>query len=86
MKEDTKIKKTMKCLFAHSLKMLRMDHRDRIEDLAKKSGVASSTISKYEQGTADMSIDKLEQIIAPYNISLYIFFLNTLAKTQEDVN
>ena len=77
------MKETMKKAIADKLRMIRLEKHDRIEDLALKSGVASSTISKYEQGISDMSLNKLEQILKPYNISLYIFFENILAKTHD---
>lgn len=78
------MKETMKKAIADKLRMIRLEKKDRIEDLALKSGVASSTISKYEQGISDMSLNKLEQILKPYNISLYIFFENILAKTHDN--
>ena len=64
------------------LKILRIEHDDLQEELAEKSGVAMSTISKYEAGDNNMNIEKIEQIIKPYNIDLYIFFGRILAKTQ----
>lgn len=78
------MKETMKKEIANKLRIIRLEKHDRIEDLAQKSGVASSTICKYEQGISDMSIDKIEQILKPYNISLHIFFEDILAKTQEN--
>ena len=78
------MKETMKKAIADKLRMIRLEKHDRIEDLALKSGVASSTISKYEQGISDMSLNKLEQILKPYNISLYIFFENILAKSHDN--
>ena len=78
------MKETMKKAIADKLRMIRLEKHDMIEDLALKSGVASSTISKYEQGISDMSLNKLEQILKPYNISLYIFFENILAKTHDN--
>ena len=78
------MKETMKKAIADKLRMIRLEKHDRIEDLSLKSGVASSTISKYEQGISDMSLNKLEQILKPYNISLYIFFENILAKTHDN--
>lgn len=76
------MKDTIKKDIADKLRIIRLENHDRIEDLAIKSGVASSTISKYEQGFADMSINKLEQLLKPYNISLYIFFKDILAKSH----
>ena len=76
------MKDTIKKDIANKLRLIRIENHDRIEDLAAKSHVASSTISKYEQGFADMSINKIEQILKPYNISLYLFFSDILAKTH----
>ena len=44
---------------ANKLRMIRLERRYRIEDLAQKSGVAASTISRYESGNVDMSIQKI---------------------------
>lgn len=66
------------------LRLLRIENDDLQEDLARKSGVAASTISKYEAGDQNINIIKLEQIIKPYNLNLYIFFTRVLAKTQKE--
>lgn len=66
------------------LKIIRIENNDRIDDLAEKSEVAASTICRYENGEKDISIMKLEQILKPYNVSLYIFFNRVLAKTQNN--
>ena len=68
---------------ATELKILRLENSDLQEDLANKSNVATSTISKYEAGDKTMKINKIEQIIKPYGIDLYIFFNRILAKTQK---
>ena len=64
------------------LKFVRLEHGDSQESLAKKSGVAMSTISRYENGEKNMDIYKIEEILKPYNMSLFIFFNRVLAKTQ----
>lgn len=66
------------------LKIIRIEHNDLQEELAIKSGVAASTISKYEAGDKNISITKIEEILKPYNINLYIFFSRILAKTQRE--
>lgn len=66
------------------LKIIRIENGDKQEDLALKSGVATSTISRYENGDENLNIDKIAQIIEPYNISLYIFFERIIAKTQNE--
>lgn len=73
---------TFRQLIADKLRLIRIENKDRIEDLALKTGIAPSTISRYESGKYDMSIDKLEQLLKPYNIDLYIFFKDINAKTH----
>lgn len=65
------------------LKIIRIEHNDLQEELATKSGVAASTISKYEAGDKNISITKIEEMLKPYNINLYIFFSRILAKTHK---
>ena len=67
---------------ALELKFIRLENNDTQEDLSHKSKVAMSTISKYEDGTKNMNLNKIEQILKPYGINLYIFFDRVLAKTQ----
>lgn len=66
------------------LKIIRIENNDLQEDLSKKSNVAMSTISRYEAGEENMNLNKIEQILKPYNISLFIFFKRILAKTQRE--
>lgn len=72
-----------KMMIAERLKRIRQEHNDTIVDLARKSGVSTSTISFYENVKENMNMDKIEQIIAPYNISLSDFFKLIYAKMQE---
>jgi transcriptional regulator with XRE-family HTH domain len=67
---------------ANELKIIRIENNDLQEDLARKTGIATSTISRYETGINGMDINKLEELLKPYNINLYIFFNRVLAKTQ----
>ena len=71
-------------LVSSELKIIRIEHNDLQEELASKSKVAASTISNYENGDKNMKINKIEQILQPYNISLSIFFERVLAKTQKE--
>lgn len=64
------------------LKIIRIENGDSQEELALKSKIATSTISKYETGKDDMSLYKIEQMLKPYNCTLSIFFTRVLAKTQ----
>lgn len=70
-------------LVGNELRIIRLEHNDLQYDLASKSRVAPSTISRYESGEGDMSLAKIEQILAPYNISMLIFFNRVYAKTQK---
>lgn len=72
-----------KMLIAERLKRIRQEHNDTIVDLSRKSGVSTSTISFYENVTKNMNMDKIEQIIAPYNLDLGSFFRQIYAKMQE---
>ena len=69
-------------MVSSELKIIRIEHDDLQEDLARKSGVAMSTISKYEAGEKNMNICKIEEILKPYDISLFVFFNRILAKTH----
>lgn len=71
-------------LVSSELKIVRIENGDLQEELSKKSRVAASTISKYEDGTYNMKLDKIEQIIKPYDMDLSIFFGRILAKTQKN--
>ncbi len=73
-----------KMMIAERLKRIRQEHDDTITELSKKSGVATSTISFYENVTKNMNMDKIEQIIAPYGLDLGDFFRQIYAKMQEN--
>lgn len=64
------------------LKILRIEKGYSQEETAKESKVAMSTISKYESGTTKMNLNKIEQILKAYDITLSIFFEKVVAKTQ----
>lgn len=64
------------------LKIIRLENNDTQEELAFKSAVAMSTLSKYEDGTKNMNLKKIEQILKPYGTTLNVFFNRILAKTQ----
>jgi transcriptional regulator with XRE-family HTH domain len=53
-----------------------------LEDLAKKTGVATTTISRYENGNCHMNLNMLERIVNGNGQTLEIFFANVLAKMQ----
>ena len=51
------------------LKEIRRDHHDTQEKLAEKLHVSTSAVSKWEQGTAEPSLDCLVQICRMYEVS-----------------
>lgn len=65
------------------LKFIRLENNDNQEDLALKSGVATSTICRYEIGTKNMNLYKIEEILKPYNVSLEDFFKRIIFRTQQ---
>lgn len=79
---DNKIE--LRYAIANELKILRIENNETIETLGNKSKVAPSTICKYEQGCKNMNIEKINQIITPYGMTLPIFFGRIIAKTQKD--
>lgn len=64
------------------LKFIRLENNDNQGNLALKSGVATSTISRYEAGIMNMDLYKIKEILKPYNVSLEDFFKRVLAKIQ----
>jgi len=69
---------------SRELKFIRLENDDKQEDLAIKSKVAMSTISKYEDGSRNMNLYKIEEILNPYGITLEKFFNRVLAKMQNE--
>ena len=51
------------------LKDIRKDHHDTQETLAAKLHVSTSTVSKWEQGAAEPSLESLTQICRMYEVS-----------------
>lgn len=76
-------KYVMRKLVANELKILRIENNETIESLGDKSGVAPSTICKYEQESKNMNLEKIRQIIEPYGMSLPVFFARIIAKSQK---
>lgn len=66
------------------LRLIRLENHSSQEELSEKTGIATSTISKYESGEQDMNLSKMEQMLKPHGINLSIFFTRVLAKTQKE--
>lgn len=69
-------------LVSNEIKIIRIENRDSQEELSQKTGIAPSTISKYESGEQEMNLLKIQQMLAPYGVTLPIFFARIIAKTQ----
>lgn len=76
------MKESLKKAAADKLRLIRLERRDKIETLALKCGVSTSTICRYENGVSNMNIEILEKILKTYGITLDIFFEEIVAKMQ----
>ena len=61
------------------LKILRIRNNLTIEEVANNFGLSYETIRRYETGSVDMSIERLESMLKYYNVSAEIFFKNICA-------
>lgn len=74
------MKENINELVAKELKVLRVENDMTTKELADKTGVASSTISYYENQKTEIALGKLQQILSAYDLSLLNFFARILAK------
>lgn len=77
------MKEKMKKLISDELKELRNDSNKTQVEIAKISGVDSSTIVRYERNNVIMQIDTLDKIISAYDMDIFSFFERIIAKTHE---
>lgn len=77
------MKEKMKELIAETLKDLRLQKRLTQTELSKLCNVDTSTIVRYEKNNVTMQIDTIAKIIEPFDIDIFIFFKEIIAKTQE---
>ena len=61
------------------LKILRIRNGLSIEEVANNFNLSYETIRRYEAGSVDMSIEKLEKMLAYYKENVDIFFKNICA-------
>ena len=66
------------------LMLLRKDRGLTNEELSNISGVATSTISRYENGDGAINLDTFNKLIINLNSDIYIFFKNIFAKMQNE--
>jgi len=77
------MKEKLKKAISEELKELRSDSKKTQVEIAKISGVDSSTIVRYERNNVIMQIDTLDKIISAYDIDIFSFFEKIIAKTHE---
>ncbi len=66
------------------LKVLRIRNNLSIENVADDFGLSYETIRRYESGSVDMSIERLENMLKYYKVNADIFFKNVCANKHED--
>lgn len=75
--------KNIKEMISNELKKLRNDRNLTQSQLSELCGVDTSTIVRYEKNNVTMQIDTIIKIIEPFDINIFIFFQNIIAKTQK---
>lgn len=81
MKGDKEVDEFRKKV-ALNLMLLRKSKSITIEELSRKTGIATSTISRYENGDKGMEINLLEKLVNGCDEKIDIFFRNIVAKLQ----
>lgn len=76
------MKNDIKKMISDELKQLRFNHGLTQNQLSNLCGVDTSTIVRYEKNNVTMQIDTIIKILDAYEIDIFIFFENVLAKTQ----
>lgn len=73
-------------MFQKKIKQLRLEHDMSQEDLADVLGVTRQSISKYENGTAEPSFDKLAILVGYFGVSYDdLLAADTIVKKEEPV-
>lgn len=76
---------TLSEIVGENLMNLRKKRKLTLNDLAQKSKVSTSTISRYENGKSSMSLDTIDKILICLDTTPIIFFNNCFAKMQRDL-
>lgn len=76
------MEKDLKKIVGKELMLLRKDKGLTMMELAKKAKLATSTITRYENGKHNMNLDVIEKILHVCETEPYIFFNNCVAKLQ----
>lgn len=77
------MKEELKIIVGKQLMLIRKEADLSIEELANKTKLATSTISRYENGKHNMNIDVIYKIVNGCNSSMNIFFEKCIAKMQK---
>lgn len=65
------------------LKILRIRNNYSVEEVADKLNVNRETIRRYENNSNGLSVERLEELLKFYNVSVNIFFENVCANMQQ---
>lgn len=76
------MKEMFKKEVGHQLMLLRKEKGINMEKLAEITGVATSTISRYENSTNSMDLDMVEKLVNGCGMEIDIFFTRVIAKLQ----
>lgn len=71
-------------MFGIRLKGLRMDHKERQEDIAQLLKVQRNTVAEYENGTIVPPINKIKMIADHYSVSIDYLMGNTNFQTHAE--
>ena len=57
-------------IIGKNLKLLRDERGESLEDVAKKTGLSKSLLSRYERGLVDPGLKALSNLVKYFNVSL----------------
>lgn len=72
----------MKEAIGKELKLVRIEKELSLEQAMKLSGINIGTISSYEKGKRNMSIEYVEKLLNAYQIPYHIFFRRVCEKSH----
>lgn len=57
-------------IIGEKLRELRIENEESLEDVAKKTGLSKSLLSRYERGLVDPGLKSLTNLVKYFNVSL----------------
>ena len=73
----------LKSIVASEIVNLRKSKGYTASELALKANIATSTLSRYENGYGSLDLTTIEKIVNACNQEIYIFFKECIAKLQQ---